>query len=119
MYDLGARIKEIRMQRGLTQRVLATRINKSTSAISSYESNVQMPPLDVLISIAAAFNVTLDYLVGMDNGPTYTTKGFSDSQKEIIDLLITEFTLSSNQSKQLSANQVQILQKIILLFSGQ
>lgn len=117
MYDLGSRIKEIRLQRGLTQKMLAKRINKSVSAISSYESNVQMPPLDVLISIAAAFNVTLDYLVGMDNGPTYTIKGFSDSQKELVDLLINEFTLPSSHGRQLSANQLQILQKLILAFS--
>lgn len=117
MYDLGTRIKEIRLQRGLTQKALALRINKSISAISSYETNVQMPPLDVLISIARAFNVTLDYLVGMDTGPTFTTKGFSDSQKEIIDLLINEFTLPSGHGKQLSSNQLQILQNLFLLFS--
>lgn len=119
MYDLGTRIKEIRLQRGLTQKTLALRINKSISAISSYESNVQMPPLDVLISIANAFNVTLDYLVGMDNGPTYTTKGFSDLQKEIVDLLINEFTFPSSHGKQLSETQLQILQDLILVFSEQ
>ena len=58
-----------------------------------------------------------DYLVGMDNGPTYTTKGFSDSQKEIIDLLINEFTLPSSHGKKLSASQLQILQNLILLFA--
>lgn len=119
MYDLGTRIKDIRLQRGLTQKALALRINKSISAISSYETNVQMPPLDVLISIARAFNVTLDYLVGMDTGPTFTTKGFSDSQKEIFDLLINEFSLSPNPDNKLTANQLQILQKLILLFSAQ
>lgn len=119
MYDLGARIKDIRLQRGLTQRALALRINKSISAISSYETNIQMPPLDVLISISRALNVTLDYLVGMNTGPTYTTTGFSDSQKEILDLLITEFRLSSSRDNNLSPNQLQILQKLILLFSAQ
>lgn len=40
MYDLGSRLKTIRLQRGLTQRQLAARVNKSVSAISSYESAI-------------------------------------------------------------------------------
>lgn len=44
MYDIGSRLKDIRIKRGLTQKVLAKRINKSVSAISGYESNVQTPP---------------------------------------------------------------------------
>lgn len=48
MYDLGLRLKTLRLQRGLTQKMLATRIHKSKAAVGSYESNRQMPPLDVL-----------------------------------------------------------------------
>lgn len=33
MYDLGLRLKEIRSRRGLTQKALARRINKSVSAV--------------------------------------------------------------------------------------
>ena len=39
MYDLGLRLKQVRMQRGMTQKSLARQINKSVSAVSSYESN--------------------------------------------------------------------------------
>lgn len=56
MYDLGYRLKKTRELRGLSQRDLARRINKSTSAVSSYETNAQMPPLDVLISICCILN---------------------------------------------------------------
>lgn len=64
MYDLGSRIKEAREKRGLSQRELASRVSKSPSAISSYESNVQTPPTDVLISIARALHVSIAYLIG-------------------------------------------------------
>lgn len=66
MYDLGYRIKEIRTQRGITQSELAKRINKSKSAVSGYESNAQIPPSEVLVSIATVLNVSLDYLVGFE-----------------------------------------------------
>ena len=58
--------KQIRTQRGLTQNELAKRINKSKSAVCGYESEAQVSPLDVLVSIASVLNVSLDYLVGFE-----------------------------------------------------
>ena len=87
MYDLGLRIKEIRTQRGLTQSALARKISKSISAVSSYETNMQMPPLDVLLSIASALNVTLDQLVGFDADASISVKGLTKQQKQIIDMI--------------------------------
>ena len=119
MYDLGLRLKEIRIQRGLTQKSLARRINKSISAVSSYESNAQMPPLDVLISIASVFNISLDNLVGLDGGEVYAAKNLTARQKELLDLLFSEFTAPSGANGELSLKQIRILQKIIQIFSGQ
>ncbi len=53
MYDLGYRIKQIRTQRGMAQNELAKRINKSKSAVCGYESEAQVPPLEVLVSICS------------------------------------------------------------------
>lgn len=66
MYDLGLRIKETRIRRRLSQKELAEKINKSKSAVCGYETNAQIPPLEVLVSIASVLNVSLDYLVGFD-----------------------------------------------------
>ncbi len=118
MYDLGSRLKQIRMQYGLTQKVLAKRINKSVSAVSSYESNAQMPPLDVLISMATVYSVSLDYLVGFDNIATYSAKDLRPEQKEIIDLLFTEFSSTVPHIKELTSLQIKILQKLFTLFSS-
>ena len=117
MYDLGLRLKELRIERGLTQEALGNKINKSKSAICSYETNAQMPPLDVLISIAIVLNVSLDYLVAFDTEKIYSTKGLTSQQKEIVDLLFSEFTSSTSDSLHLSQQQILILQKLILLFS--
>ena len=51
MYDLGSRIKEAREKRGITQGELARRINRSVPTISSYETNAQTPPTDVLLML--------------------------------------------------------------------
>lgn len=116
MYDLGSRLKLIRLKRGFTQRELAARINKSVSAISSYESNAQLPPLDVLESIALTLNVSIDFLAGIDRHNTYSARNLSSQQAEIIDLLFQQFSASHSADGELTADQITLLQKLILLF---
>lgn len=115
MYDLGSRLKSIRLMRGLTQKELAAKISKSVSAVSSYESNAQLPPLDVLESIALTLNVSIDYLAGLDTSNTYSSKNLTAEQTELMDLLFQEFQKECSD-KQLSDAQIRIIQKLICLF---
>ena len=117
MYDIGMRINSLREQRGISQRSLAKRINKSASAVCSYESNSQFPPLDVLISIAQVLNVSLDTIVGFDNSEAVLLDKLADDQKEILYLLLTEFSNCDRNSTELTTQQVLIIQKLIRLFT--
>lgn len=118
MYDLGFRIKEIRTRWGLNQKELAQRINKSKSAVCGYETNAQIPPLEVLVSIASVLNVSLDYLVGFEETESFSARSLSDPQKEIAGLLFDEFSNPTNASPKLSQQQIIIIQKLMCLFSG-
>lgn len=117
MYDVGLRLREMRLKRGITQKMLAEKINKSVAAISAYESSAQTPPTDVLISISEVLHVPITYFVDLDNKDCYSSKGLSNEQKEVVDLLFEELTCSSNSGKGLSPKQVEIIRKLILLFS--
>lgn len=116
MYDLGLRIKEIRKKRGISQRELARRINKSYSVVCGYESNAQLPPLDVAISIAHVLNISLDYLVGITEEEVYSLSGLTGRQKEIMEMLVAEFSKSATNSQELSAEQIVVIQKLICYF---
>ena len=116
MYDIGNRIKELRIKRGYTQQSLGDKINKSKATISSYEKDVQLPPLEVAIDIASALNVSLDYLVGFSLEGELSVKGLSQEQKEIIELICDDFLKTANDSNELTADQIRILQKLIILF---
>ncbi len=116
MYDIGSRLRDMRNKRGLTQKALAERINKSVSAISGYESNLQTPPTDVLISIAHVLHVPLTYFVDITSEDSYSTGGLSQEQKEIMDLLYCEFTAPSN-TEELSSQRIEIIRKLLVLFS--
>lgn len=119
MYDLGSRLRNMRSKRGLTQKALAERINKSVSAISGYESNVQTPPTDVLISISQALHVPITYFVDLSCEDSYSEQGLSDQQRELLDMIFLELTCPSGTSKDLSPNQIEIIRKMLLLFSNE
>lgn len=115
MTDLGLRLQQLRKQRGLTQKALAERINKSPAAVSSYETNVQIPPLDVLISIASTLNVSLDYLVGFDRREVIVIEDLSQPQKELLSLLMEEFSAASAGKKRPAASQLEIINRLMSL----
>ena len=119
MYDLGLIIKEIRKKRGISQRELARRINKSYSVVCGYESNAQQPPLDVAISIASVLHISLDYLVGNTDSNSFSLSGITKQQQEIIEYLLREFSHPTTNGKDLSSEQIQIIQKLVLYFSSQ
>ena len=60
---LGARIKEIRKQRHLSQKELAAKINVNSPLLNKYESGLHAPPIDKLLELAKALNTTVDYLL--------------------------------------------------------
>ena len=67
MNDFGTRLKLLREKSGMTQISLSTRLGMSQESISSYERGASAPSIDVLKTIAAFFNVSSDYLLGMDD----------------------------------------------------
>lgn len=60
---LGARIKEVRLNRGLTQDNLAEMVGCNTSHISNIENSYTKLSLNVLLAIANSLNTSVDYLL--------------------------------------------------------
>lgn len=66
MVDFGKRLRELRENAGLTQKQLAERIWVSKAAISNYELYERNPSPEVLLKLARVFNVSVDYLLGVE-----------------------------------------------------
>ena len=58
------RIKELRLERKLTQRELSEYFGFDRSTVSDWETRGREPSFDLRIEIANYFDVTLDYLLG-------------------------------------------------------
>lgn len=58
------RLKELRLQKGFTQRQIADYIGCLPSVYSRYENGDREPSIEVLILLSRFLGVTIDYLVG-------------------------------------------------------
>lgn len=61
---IGAKIKELRNELGISQAELAKRISVSQQTIGSWETNRSEPNLDALKKLASIFNTSVDYIIG-------------------------------------------------------
>lgn len=91
VFDFGYRLRELRIRKKLTQTQVAYRLNLSKTTISGYENNVKTPSLDILIKLCLLYDVSSDYILGLDNRETIVVDGISDRQRVILTALLQEF----------------------------
>ena len=88
---LGARIKELRKDFGLSQVELAMRMEVTKQTISNWENGNIQPSVDMLVGLANVFNVTTDYLLGLDDVPRLSIEGLPMSFAAHLAQLIEDF----------------------------
>ena len=64
---MESRIKQLRQKRGVIQEILAAELGITQQMLSKYERDVTLIKVDILKKIAAYFNVTTDYLLGVSD----------------------------------------------------
>lgn len=62
----GEKVKELRRKKGWTQAQIANEIGVTKSVISFYENKDRSPSPEVLIKFAELFQVSTDYLLGVE-----------------------------------------------------
>ena len=88
---LGARIKELRKEFGLSQVDLANRLEVTKQTISNWENENIQPSIDMLVDLANVFNVTTDYLLGLDDVPRLSIEGLPLSFAAHLAQIIEDF----------------------------
>lgn len=74
------RLKELRKSKKISQTDLAKTLSVSQQTIGGWEVGRTEPNTELLQKIASYFNVTVDYLLGNNNTPSWAT------EKDIADL---------------------------------
>lgn len=64
---IGQNLKKLRLQRGLTQEVVAEMLNKTPQAISKWENDHTLPETAVLPELAEIYNCSVDKILGINS----------------------------------------------------
>ena len=113
----NVRLKELRLNAGLTQKDLAKAIDVGRTTISEYESGKIVPKQEGLLKIANHFNVSVDYLTGVSNERATRKQNVSDLDSllnTIHYILLDEYdTPVTYEGEQLSSRQKIIVDQLI------
>lgn len=121
MSIFGNRLRELRVEFGLTQKQLADALGLAFSTISMYERGIREPDFVTMEAIADYFNVSMDYLHGLSNdknrfiitvtceecGLSYTTRSQQDF--EIHEQYHRKWLAAKNKFKMLVSNNLEEL----------
>lgn len=76
------RLKELRKEKKLLQKDVASAVNHSITCISDWERGKREPSIDDLIRLADFFGVSIDYLVGREEDGVVIVSGNELSKDE-------------------------------------
>ncbi|MBQ7235661.1 MAG: helix-turn-helix transcriptional regulator [Clostridia bacterium] len=66
-YKIGKKIAEIRRENGMTQKQLASMLNKSETGFASWEQGLSEPSVNDLRLLCKIFQCSADYLLGLED----------------------------------------------------
>lgn len=88
---LGLRINELRKARGWSQVDLAKKLNITKQTVSNWENDNILPSIEMLVKLSNVFNVSTDYLLGLDTIPRLDIENLNSDIVAHISLLIDDF----------------------------
>ncbi len=84
LFSLADRIKALRNQSGLTQSDIARSFGISRSSVNAWEMGLSVPSTQYIVELAKLFDVSTDYLLGLENTSTISVKGLTQKQVAVL-----------------------------------
>lgn len=88
MVDFGQKLRNLRLEAGMTQAELAQRLDITKAVISYYELHERCPSPEVLIKLASIFHISTDYLLGISNRKMIDVSDLSEEEVRLLLSLI-------------------------------
>lgn len=98
-------------ENNMSQTQLAEKVGTTNCNICRYINGERIPRIDVVSRIAAVFNVSLDYLLGISDN--VDTENLTKNQDLDIALLMKNL-YSLDNSTHLSKKQIEMIKKLLL-----
>lgn len=91
IYELNEKIKNLRINSGMSQVQLAERLGITKSAVNAWESGTNSPSLSYIAKLAKIFGVSTDFLLRVNEKLTVDISGLDDMQRQAVFLMINLF----------------------------
>ena len=88
---MADKIKQLREQMGYTQAELARKLKLTRSSINGWEMGLTVPSTPMVVELAKIFNVSTDYLLGLDDGASLRVEGLSKKEVAVLVDLVSCF----------------------------
>jgi len=96
--EFGVRLKHLRLQAGWTQKQLGEKLGVTKSVVSFYELQERSPSPEVLIKISGVFNVSTDYLLGIEKNNVIDISGLDHDDIKVVKLMIETLRAKNRRS---------------------
>lgn len=97
--NFGKKLKELRLQKAVTQEQLAAYLKLSPQAVSKWENNVTLPDIQLLPEISVYFGVTIDELFEMTDEKHLQRIDNMLEEKRVLDKAEFEYAQSFLKNK--------------------
>ena len=85
---ISEKLKALRTAKKMSQKDLADKVGVAKSVVSFYESGDRFPSYDVLIKISRIFNVTTDYLLGVERERMLDVSDLSEDDISVVNTVV-------------------------------
>lgn len=82
------RIKRLREQYGITQSELAKQLGITRSSVNAWEMGISTPSTQYIVELASIFDVSTDFLLGVENTVSINVSGLSDKDIELLNSIV-------------------------------
>ncbi len=82
------RIKKLREQYGITQSELAKQLGITRSSVNAWEMGISIPSTQYIVELASIFDVSTDFLLGVEKTVSINVSGLSDKDIELINSIV-------------------------------
>ena len=83
------RIRALRDEKGLTQAGLAKHLGITRSSVNAWEMGISVPSTQYVVELAAIFQVSTDYLLGVDGSSSISIAGLTEADVRLVHSLIS------------------------------
>lgn len=81
---VAERIKSLREQQNKTQAELAKILGITRSSVNAWEMGISVPSTQYVVELANIFEVSTDYILGVNNSATISVAGLDDKDIELV-----------------------------------